>query len=107
MKLKNIRVEKVAKAIEADAGQALPGLRESLREAKRGKFARRTHVELTAAARARMQVGASQSQFATLLGVSTRTLQDWEQGRREPTGAAKTLLRVAATHPEALRGLGS
>jgi putative transcriptional regulator len=45
----------------------------------------------------------SQSQFATLLGVSKRTLQDWEQGRREPSGAAKTLLRVAELHPEVLR----
>lgn len=105
MKLKNIHVENAAKAIEADAGRALPGLRESLREAKRGKFARTTRVELTAATRARLQVGASQSQFAALLGVSARTLQDWEQGRREPTGAAKTLLRVAATRPDVLRGL--
>jgi putative transcriptional regulator len=40
-----------------------------------------------------------------LLGVSVRTLQDWEQGRRDPTGAAQTLLRVAAKHPKILRGL--
>lgn len=103
MKLKNINVEKVAKAIEADAGAPLPGLRVSLREAKAGKYARVTKVELTPAARARAKVGASQSEFATLLGVSARTLQDWEQGRRQPTGAAKTLLRVASRHPEVLR----
>lgn len=42
---------------------------------------------------------------AELLGVSPRTLQDWKQGRREPTGAARTLLRVAVRHPEALREL--
>lgn len=51
--------------------------------------------------------GLSQSAFAALLGVSTRTLQDWEQGRRKPTGAAQTLLRVAVAHPEALRDLQS
>ncbi len=50
----------------------------------------------------RERLGLSQSAFAALLGVSTRTLQDWEQGRRQPTGAARSLLRVADRHPEAL-----
>jgi putative transcriptional regulator len=54
---------------------------------------------------ARTASGLSQVQFAALLGVSLRTLQDWEQGRREPSGAAKTLLRVAQAHPEVLREL--
>ena len=54
---------------------------------------------------ARAHVGLSQREFAELLGVSPRTLQDWEQGRREPTGAARTLLRVAVKHPEVLREL--
>jgi putative transcriptional regulator len=44
----------------------------------------------------------SQAQFARLLGVSVRTLQDWEQGRRAPSGAARTLLLVAAKHPQVL-----
>ncbi|WP_442953306.1 helix-turn-helix domain-containing protein [Paucibacter sp. XJ19-41] len=60
---------------------------------------------MPAAARARAQVGLSQRDFAPLLGVSARTLQDWEQGRREPNGAARTLLRVAVAHPEVLREL--
>lgn len=44
----------------------------------------------------------SQSEFATLLGVSVRTLQNWEQGRRTPQGPARVLLQVAARHPEAV-----
>jgi len=80
-------------------------LLKSVGEMKTGRAARTTRVEPTAAALARAKVGLSQSAFAALLGVSTRTLQDWEQGRRQPTGAAQTLLRVAALHPEALRDL--
>jgi putative transcriptional regulator len=44
----------------------------------------------------------SQSEFAALLGISVKTLQNWEQGRRSPHGAAKVLLQVAAKHPEAV-----
>ncbi len=51
---------------------------------------------------ARVHLKLSQEKFAKLLGVSVATLRNWEQGRREPTGAAKVLLRVAQKHPEAL-----
>ena len=47
--------------------------------------------------------GMSQSQMALFLNVSARTLQNWEQGRREPTGAAQTLLRVMQKEPEAVK----
>lgn len=77
----------------------------SVRQMKAGKAERKTEVKLSAAAEARAKVGVSQRAFAQLLGVSLRTLQDWEQGRRRPTGAAQTLLRVASQHPEALRDL--
>lgn len=50
----------------------------------------------------RGEYGLSQDQFAALLGISVRTLQNWEQGRRTPHGPAKVLLRVAARHPEAV-----
>ena len=77
----------------------------SVRQMKAGQAARSTQVQLSVAAQARATVGVSQSAFAKLLGVILRTLQDWEQGRRQPTGAAQTLLRVASQHPEALRDL--
>ena len=54
----------------------------------------------------RKQFGLSQAKFAALLGISTGTLQNWEQGRRVPEGPAKVLLRVAAAHPEALLAVG-
>lgn len=50
----------------------------------------------------RERLGLSQDEFATVLGVSVRTLQNWEQGRRMPTGPAAMLLRVADRHPEAV-----
>jgi putative transcriptional regulator len=79
-------------------------LLESVRQMKAGKIARVTVVnESTAlAAEARRRTGLSQSEFARLLGISVRTLQDWEQGRRAPTKAAKTLLRITMEHPEVL-----
>ncbi|MFM8575882.1 MAG: helix-turn-helix domain-containing protein [Limnohabitans sp.] len=77
-------------------------LLESVKQAQRGE-GRVTKVVMTAATEARMRVGVSQSAFAQLLGVSVRTLQEWEQGRREPSGAAKTLLRIAMRSPEAIR----
>lgn len=77
----------------------------SVRQMKAGKAARTTEVKLSTAAEARAKVGVSQSAFAELLGVSLRTLQDWEQGRRRPAGAAQTLLPVASQYPEVLRDL--
>lgn len=80
-------------------------LLQAVREMKEGRAARVTHIEPSVAAVARSKSGLSQSEFAKLIGVSPRTLQEWEQGRRKPTGAAQTLLKVAARHPEALRDL--
>jgi putative transcriptional regulator len=80
-------------------------LLESIRQMRRGESARKTKVQVPTAAEARSRTGLSQQEFARLLGVSARTLQDWEQGRREPTGAARTLLRVAVANPEILVSL--
>jgi putative transcriptional regulator len=75
-------------------------LLQSVREMKARKKARSTSVSVTWVVKVRRKTGLSQSQFAELVGVSVRTLQDWEQGRREPSGAARSLLRIADKHPE-------
>ena len=71
-----------------------------LRELKNGQYGRVISVPDIAAIRGK--TGLSQGRFARLLGVSVRTLQDWEQGRRSPSGAARTLLLVANRNPRAL-----
>ena len=80
-------------------------LLQSVKEMKAGEAARVTKVAVSSVAATRAKVGLSQAAFADLLGVRARTLQDWEQNRRQPTGAAKTLLKVADQHPEVLRAL--
>jgi putative transcriptional regulator len=76
---------------------------DGVRQIKTGR-GRRTAVEARSpVVRARMRAGLTQEQFAALLGVSRRTLEQWEQGRRQPSGAAKTLIRIAESHPEVLR----
>ena len=73
---------------------------EGLRQLKRGAHGRITTVPSVATIRA--GTGLSQPRFAELLGVSVRTLQEWEQGRRTPSGAARTLLLIAAKNPRVL-----
>lgn len=75
----------------------------SVLEMKAGKTGRVHKVSLSKVTQARAKSGLSQSQFAQVLGVSTRTLQDWEQGRRKPSGAAQSLLAIAARRPEIIR----
>ena len=88
-----------ARDAERDIGKELL---ESVREMMSDKRARVHDPELTSVTVARHKMNMSQSEFATLLGVSKRTLQDWEQGRRDPSGAAQTLIEVAKQHPEVL-----
>lgn len=77
-------------------------LLDAVRAVKSGKIGKVNVVPVSMAAQARQRLGLSQAQFAGMLGVSVRTYQDWEQGRREPSGAARTLLRVAAIRPDAV-----
>lgn len=88
--------------VDAEMAQFQSDLLQSVREMKMGTFARSAIVPVTEALQARAKMDMSQSQFAKLLGVSVRTLQEWEQGRKKPTGAAQTLLRVAVRTPRAL-----
>ena len=71
-----------------------------IRQLKRGKVGR--VIALPPIAEIRAKVGLSQSEFARLLGVSVRTLQEWEQGRRVPSGPAGTLLAIANRNPKIL-----
>jgi putative transcriptional regulator len=73
---------------------------EGIRQLKRGAHGRVTKVP--SVTNIREKTGLSQPRFAELLGVSVRTLQEWEQGRRAPSGAARTLLLIAEKNPRAL-----
>ncbi len=75
----------------------------SVRQMKAGKAGDVHRVPVSAIAEARARTGLSRQKFAELLGVSPRTLQEWEQGRRHPSGAARSLLTIAARRPEVLR----
>jgi putative transcriptional regulator len=68
-------------------GREIPAGRREFKSGRHGRV-----LNLTSVASIREKTGLSQERFATLLGVSIRTLQDWEQGRRAPSGAARTLL---------------
>ena len=88
---------------EAMSGEELgKKLLQSVREMKAGKAARVTRVAPNEVAAARQKTGLSQAQFAKALRISARTLQEWEQGRRQPSGAAQALIQIAFRHPEVI-----
>ena len=109
------RFEELSEAIrQAKAvrqGEAAPARVWSLTRGKDGQLRRRqldpkeyqrerrAEWENTVAA-TRTRLRLSQNKFAALLGISVKTLHNWEQGRRKPTGAARVLLRVASRHPK-------
>ena len=84
---------------------ALLGMKllQSVREMKAGLAARETVVAVNEVLAARQGTGLSQAEFAEALQISKRTLQEWEQGRRSPSGAAQALIRIAVRHPEIVR----
>jgi len=103
--LKHIDVDAVAQAIEADMGEALPELRQALREAKSGIQGRVTTPEQILTRQARAQTGLSQAKFAQAIATPVATLRDWEQGRFAPPGGVACLLRLLVKHPELTREL--
>jgi putative transcriptional regulator len=80
-------------------------LLQAVRDIRAGKVGRISTIEVSPLASARLKLGLSQSEFAKLLGVSRRTLQEWEQGRRTPSGAAKSLITIAIKKPEVIKEL--
>lgn len=73
---------------------------DGVREIKKGGGRRIRAKPNTLVGRVRQQSGLTQAEFAMALGVSKRTLEQWEQGRREPSGAAQALLKIAERHPK-------
>jgi putative transcriptional regulator len=92
-------VEKIAKAIETDAGEALPDLRQALAEATAG-VGRVTTPEQILVRQAREKSGLTQQAFAERIATPVATLRDWEQGRFAPPGGVLCLLRLIIKHPE-------
>jgi putative transcriptional regulator len=100
-----MKVSKKTLAVR-DAGRDIGAeLIQAMREFKAGNIGKKYDVEINDVVKARLGTGLSQSEFAAALRISPRTLQQWEQGRRTPSGAAETLLRIVALHPGVLRDI--
>ena len=93
-------IERVARAVEKDAGQPIAHLRESLAEAKAGSVGRVTTREQILLRTARKRSGLSQAEFATRINTPVATLRDWEQGRSPPPGGVLCLLKLLDAHPD-------
>ncbi len=97
---------KIAKPTTDEMKQFQDDLLASAKEMKSGRAARTTQVVVTAASEARARIGLTQGEFAELLGVSVRTLQDWEQGRRDPTGGRADVTAGRGQASEDSAGVG-
>jgi len=102
-----MNIEKIAAAIEKDAGVELPGLRKSLTEME-NNLARRLYTpEQLLVRTVRLQLKLSQQAFADVIKTPVATLRDWEQGRSAPPGAVLCLLQIIMKNPEVLRELAA
>ena len=93
-------IEKVAQAIERDAGQSIDGLRESLQQMQEERTGRTYSPDQLLIRQTRNQLGLSQQRFAELINTPAATVRDWEQGRSKPPGVAVILCRILLKHPE-------
>lgn len=84
--------------VKRDIGQEIL---EAIVAIQKGECKKKTFEIPDDVCKVRQNLELSQSEFAALMGVSIRTLQEWEQGRRHPSGPALSLLRIAQKHPEA------
>ena len=107
MGIKEMDIDVVAKAIEVDAGESLPDLRQALKEAKTGMTGRITTPEQILIRQARENSCLTQTAFAERIATPVATLRDWEQGRFAPPGGVLCLLRLIVKHPELSRELAS
>ncbi len=104
MSVKKINIEKVAKAIEIDAKEILPDLRQALAEANAG-LGRVTSPNQLLVRQARDKLGLTQAAFAERINTPVATLRDWEQGRFAPPGGVLCLLHLILKHPELFQEL--
>ena len=97
-------IEKIAQAIEADAGMALDDLRQGLAEMQAG-LGRITTPEQILVRSARDKTGLSQQAFSERIKTPVSTLRDWEQGRFTPPGGIICLLKIICSHPDLVNEL--
>jgi len=106
MSIKKIDIETAAKAIETDADEAPPDLRQALSEAK-ARIGRVSTPEQMLVRQARQKSGLTQAEFAERIATPVATLRDWEQGRFQPPGGVVCLLRLLAKHPNLTQELAT
>lgn len=99
-----MNIEKVAQAIEADAGMALEDLRQGLSEMQ-ASVGSVTSAEQLLVRSARAKTGLSQQAFAECILTPVATLRDWEQGRFKPPGGVLCLLKLIGNHPDLISEL--
>jgi putative transcriptional regulator len=107
MKIKSeSNLERIAKAIEDDAGHDIPSIRDALREVRDGNFSASYSREQLLVRAARNKTGLSQAGFADAINTPVRTLQEWEQGRSSPPGAAVKLFELIVSNPQLIVSAG-
>lgn len=101
-------IEAVTAAVITDdpeAASIAESLKAALRQVQSGAFARVTEISVNPAAQTRHKTGLSQAKFAAALNISPATLRAWEQGKRTPSGAAASLLKLIDKRPELVHEL--